>query len=57
MSEERKRQAPASAAVRLSVRALVAFGFIGVTVLFFLLTTGTFSGLTPYRLNSEIAAW
>lgn len=41
----------------VSVRALVAFGFIGVTVLFFLLTTGTFSGLTPYRLNSEIAAW
>ena len=41
----------------VSVRALVGFGFIGVTVLFFLLTTGTFSGLTPYRLNSEIAAW
>ena len=38
-------------------RALFAFGFICVTMLFFLLTTSTFSALTPYRLNLEIAVW
>ena len=41
----------------VSTRALVAFGFMVVTTLFFLLTTSTFSGLIPYRLNGEIAAW
>lgn len=41
----------------VSLRALVAYGFLAVTMLFFLLTTGTFSGLTPYRLNPEISAW
>lgn len=38
-------------------RGLVALGFAGVTLLFFLLTTSTFSGLTPYRINPEIGAW
>ena len=41
----------------VSTRALVAFGFMVVTTLFFLLTTSTFSGLIPYRLSEEIAAW
>ena len=41
----------------VSTRALVAFGFMVVTMLFFLLTTSTFSGLIPYRLNVEIAVW
>lgn len=39
------------------LRGLVALGFAGVTLLFFLLTTSTFSNLTPYRVNQEIAAW
>ena len=41
----------------IPLRGLVALGFSGVTLTFFLLTTSTFSGLTPYRLNPEIAAW
>ena len=41
----------------VSPRALIAFGFMVVTMLFFLLTTSTFSGLTPYRLNAEIVGW
>ena len=41
----------------VTVRGLIAFGFIGVTLLFFMLTTNTFAGLTPYRLNLGIAAW
>lgn len=39
------------------LRGILALGFVGVTLMFFLLTTSTFSGLTPYRTKSEIAAW
>ena len=39
------------------LRGLVAFAFICLTLLFFLLTISTFSGLVPYLLNSEIAGW
>ena len=39
------------------LRGLVAFGFLCVTMLLFLLTTSTFSDLTPYRLNPEISLW
>ncbi|WP_132999547.1 EpsG family protein [Luteimonas arsenica] len=39
------------------LRGLLALGFAGVTLLFFLLTTSTFSNLTPYRLNLEMVSW
>ena len=37
-------------------RGLLAFGFIGVTLLFFVLTTTTFSNLTPYNVNRTLSA-
>ncbi|MBJ6984218.1 EpsG family protein [Luteimonas sp. MC1750] len=39
------------------LRGLLALGFGGVTFAFFFLTTSTFSGLAPYRLNTSIFAW
>lgn len=39
------------------LRGLLALGFACVTMLFFMLTTSTFSGLTPYRMNQEFFAW
>lgn len=36
------------------LRAILSLGFLSVTLAFFVLTTSTFSGLTPYRLNSEL---
>lgn len=39
------------------LRGLLALGFAGVTMLFFVLTTTTFSGLTPYRMSEEVLAW
>lgn len=39
------------------LRGLLALGFGGVTFLFFFLTTSTFSGLAPYRLNTDIVPW
>ena len=40
-----------------SLRAVIALGVVGVTLLFFLLTTSAFSGLVPYSFNPEIAPW
>lgn len=39
------------------LRGLISLGFLAVTLAFFILTTSTFSNLTPYRLNTEIGAW
>lgn len=40
-----------------SLRGVLALGFVGVTLLLFLLTTSAFSGLVPYGFNSEIVPW
>jgi hypothetical protein len=39
------------------LRGLLGLGFGGVTFAFFFLTTSTFSGLAPYRLNTSIFTW
>ncbi|MEN1972614.1 EpsG family protein [Luteimonas sp. MJ204] len=36
------------------LRGIVSVGFFAVTLVFFVLTTSTFSGLTPYRVNPEL---
>ncbi|MBY6104733.1 EpsG family protein [Marinobacter nauticus] len=35
-------------------RALISVGFLIVAIFHFVLTTSSFSGLTPYRINSEL---
>lgn len=40
-----------------SLRGVLALGFVGVTLLLFLLTTSAFSGLVPYGFNPEIVPW
>lgn len=36
------------------LRAILSIGFLAVTLGFFVLTTSTFSNLTPYRANAEL---
>lgn len=40
-----------------ALRGLLAIAFVAVTLAFFILTTSTFSGLAPYRLNTSIFVW
>ncbi|WNL42931.1 EpsG family protein [Halomonas sp. PAMB 3264] len=40
-----------------TTRILLAMGFLCVTAMYFVLTTSTFSNLSPYSFNMDIFAW